>query len=725
MKVQQIKQPNFRSSRFYAPAIINPVMISPRMAVDKNDWSHVEIPEEGEDDPTFAYFEVSESSYVIGHEAYKAFQHEPNEDGWLCEVNQEGEKWIALDTVYNFKNSYTPEKRFNEPFTVSKLEVYNHCNKNFVCKQFEFQGWMDGDWQPIRVCKAVKTDPTPIVVSALPTAAEQCMDYIYQVGSYYYDCVFQNGSYQWVRRTGKNATIRNKSVFQTELKECKKYRLIVQVPVGIERVGFACVNMYTILDHDEIAYGTISYKGRTFPRLWEKIYSSNDECENLVWEKIHDKHLLVCATSWYPGDYASTNYTIGITHPDDTIEIETVNQQGQKVRKVYSNGPFTVAHPIGGEVVCPTKNYLVVRTGSYYYSYKNAIRYTHDGKDWTRTQDGLPGAFWLGGGGGWAETDDLGICAAQMPYASSGPSYIWRLSLDGTKVNVEKLYEIGKDGIVSGSIIGNLYTQGTYRGPNGLECYKFMNADGEIYNSPLQAQYQWTDMQQSDPAKRVITQGCSWTFAQIGKYYYAAAKHYTIRYYNEVLKQWQFSYRFVVLRSSDAFKSYTVIEEIDPCPEYRYREWGFGRIGTGAVIIERWAEVEGGQITNRWHTNIDGITCPDYVDIPLIGVNSDPLYRAVRIAFSSNVTNGGDESIRVDNFGVHRNFNVGCIIDGKPAIPDYWMLPTAFKQNNWLSPAYNTGGFIVINKNLTGGYAYTTDNYMIDRHNYTYQNIRS
>lgn len=699
------------------------------MGVSKNEWGRSVISPYIQD-PTYSYFEVDASSYLEDFDPYNAFQHEPNDMGWLCEVEEGFESWISLSLGYNFKNSYTPTKDLVECFAVTKVEVYNQHHRNWVCKQFAFQGYDGLNWNDIRVCKILKDDPSPIVVTELPAPGEGFLDCIFQRGSNYYNCVQNaNGTYSWVQRTGKNAKPRNISVFEIGLDGYRKYRLVVQVPVGKEKVGFGCINMYTLLDHDEITYSSVTYKGRTFPRLWEKIYVNNDECQDLVWEKIHDKNMIYAVTSWYPGYYSSTSFAPTMTHPYDDIEVEETNKDGEKQRMTYSGGPYvgTLSDKIYYEAMCQTKDYLVGRTGAYYYSPKTAITYTHNGIDWTKKVGNLPDGFWLGGGGGWCEydPDNKGIAIGRPGGYESGPSYIWRLDLDGSTVKTTKLGEVGKDNIVSGSVIGNIITQGTYLGPKNLKYYRFIDANGQVYDSPLQYEYEWTDMSETDPAKQVKKADCSWTFCQAGNNYYAAAKHRYLYYYNEVKKEWQSLYRFVVLSSGDGFQSYGVEMEIDPCPDYRFRDWGFGRIGDGAVIIEKWAEVEDGKITNKTHTTIGGQDTPDYVDIPLIGVNSDRKYHTVRVAFSSGVTNGGDTGIRVDNFGVSRNFGVGFISNGAPTRPTHWVLPTAFKANGWSSGSYDCGGFIIIDGGLMSGYAYTTDNYMIDRHNYTYENIRS
>ena len=743
--VREDRYPVFRSSRFYAPAVINPKMLTYRMAVSKNDWSR-SFPEPSATEIDKAYFEVSASSfYMYGYEPYRAFQLEPNGFGWVAEIQEGIDNWIELDMDFNWKTPYEDQfdydaemyvKEWSSYFKVTKLEIFNQENKDWICKKFEFQGYDGYDWQTIRECQIVNKDPSPVVVSELPEPNSAFANYIYQVGSNYYNCVKNsNDTYSWQRRTGKYAKPRNVSVFETtdhpnaeednHQEGYYKYRLVVQVPVGEEKVGFACINMYTLLDHDEITYGTVSYKKNTWPRMWEKIFSSNDETSDVVWEKLHDNHLLIAATSWYPGSYAATSFSIGIMHPNDTIVVpKIVKYQGKWVKMdvEYSNGPFVVTHPIGGESVIQTKDYIITRTGSYYYSPRNYIRYTHNGKDWTKTV-GAPAGFWEGQGGGWSTKDNIGMCAGRPFGKDSGPSYIWRLELDGTGVKIDQLYEVGKDGIVGNTPVGNMIPQGTWKNEHGLNCYRFMTPDGVIHNSNLQAQYQWTDMERP-PESRVITSDCNWSICQAGNKYFAAAKHNTTRYYDSVNKQWVTQHKFTVQESDDGIR-WGAVKVIDPCPDFMYAEWGWSRLGDDAIIVERRRRVEAGKLTSNWDVYIGDQKMPTYYDVPMIGVNSDPKYSTIRIRFTNtyNLPEGA-KGIQLRDFPLSANWDMGYVKYGTPsnAIP-YVVIGSGFKKNGWSSNSYDTGGFVVINPFNGYGYAYTVDNYMIDKHNYTYENI--
>lgn len=658
------KLPNFRSSRILIPNVVSPVMTSNYVKVNKEDPHIVLDAEEGEElHNYYNYVKVTASDYIEGNEPYRAFQQNEQGPGWMCPIPQGDYAWIALEPGLNWRS---PNE--NVRFHISKIEVINRFFEDEICKQFAFQGKIGiMDWETIRVCKVPK------------------------LTGYY------------------------KSAFEIEYEgEYDQFRLLIQVPNGQTNVGFTTINMYFFAnDHDELTFDSVNVKNRRFPRFFEKLYVNNDGADGIVWEKKHDNSMLVSVTSWYPGYYSSTSHATTIVHPHDRF----YQKEGSRWRE-YNNGPFLVGHggKAWGESVCRSKNYIVLMEGAYYYAYYNVYQWSVNGRDWVNRVRTDYNGFWMGGKAGFGTKNDIGLIF------SGGYARGVELTADG-RLQIHTYGEYS-----ASNTCGDVATIGTYIGEHNLQYYRFIDNEGHVYNSPLQAQYQYTDMSESDPAKRVKTTSCSWRFGYAEGKYYAAAKHNTMYYYNDVLRRWQWLSRFVLLSSTDGFRTYTVAKEVDPCPEYRYSDFGFAAKDDGGGnklrLIERYRELDGnGNITNYYHTKIDDVEHADYVDVPMIGFNSDPAYSAIRVRFSNRVTNGGDSSIRVDDFPVNANSNVAYIEKGRPACPRYFGIPTAFRKNSWSSNSYDEGGFIFFDGDGEN-FAYGINNYMIDKHNYTFNNIR-
>ena len=716
------KFPVFRSARPYMPVIINPPMTKEVLWVDKNPPHNVY------DNPytypdLFERIEVSASDYIEGYEPYKAFQMDESSNGWLATIQEpvmgnEPYPWIRLDAGdWNWRS---PQDAI-WPFAITKVEVINHNKKSNICKQFDFQAWTGSEWKKIRTCKIIKDDPYPTEVESLPPATFEWTDYILRIRGntmWYYHCVKDNsGNYYWSPTLKKP---KYRSVFEIKYPEdsrttyYKQFRLQVRVVNGTERTGFKCINMYTFKDHDQITWGSDNVKNRNWPHFYEKIFIQNDDCDGIVWEKIHDSTMLFAVTSWYPGFYGSTNYHVGVIHPNDTI---IAKRPGDEIYHAVSNGPFVLGadswflYP--GEYICRTKDYVVCRIGDY-YSGANTIRYSANGKEWTKWFS-VPNEFWRGAAGGFGLKDNIGMCF--------NDGKVYSLELADWDVKITQIGKIGEGGIVAnGGYVGDISMQGTALGEHGLQYHKFLNTNGELYTSKLQSEYQYTDMRESDPTKRVKTTGCNWSFFYANGWYCAAQKHIKIIYWNEVKQEWQTESKFTFLKSKDGFRTYTS-DVLDPCPDYRYRSFSFGAIGNTVEIIEQYVELDGNlQPTNWYHTLIGGKATPDYIDVPMIGFNSDPLYRSVRIRFSNKNTDPSEESkIALRDFspGIPIYVENGKINEDVK----YWVIPTAFKHNGWSSNAYDEGGYVVLNDKLESKFAFGTSNYMIDQHNFTYSNI--
>lgn len=661
-----IPLPNFRSSRIYFPIIVTPVMTSNHVKIYKED-PHIVTDVTGmePEDPRYNYVEVYASDYTVGDEPYRAFR-QSDYGGWLCPIVEGEEQWIALKPGRNW---YYPNEYDN--FKITKIEVTNRFFDGEICKQFAFQG-KDGifDWETIRICKVGKLDP----------------------------------SY--------------KSTFEIEYPEdhpngYDEYRLLVQVPTGKENVGFTNINMYYFAaDHDEYTFGSVETKGRRFPKFYEKLFVQNDEADGIVWEKIHDNTTRIAITSWYPGFYASTSFYTTIFHPNDTIRADVyIPGEGHVVRD-FSNGPFLVQqNKVGGNTLARTRDYVVCMTGSYYYNPTNVYQWTRNGKDWTPGVS-VPAAYFQGGRAGFGINDNIGIVVRD------GTLYRLELRDDGT-MSYDSL------GVSGGDIVGDVAINGTYVGDKTLNYYRFANKNGSVYDTRLQYDYEYTDLRESDPAKRVKRASCNWKFGYGNGKYYAAARHIKTIYYNEVEHKWETLYKFIMLRSTDGFATYSVAEELDPCPEYRYYQFGYALKGNnGLQLIERYRELDDNlNITNYYHTIIDGKPHEDATVVPLIGFNSDPAYDGVLVRFSNKVDTGGDSRLRVIDADIDLNFNLATIEKGKVTYNKCYCIPTAFKKNYWSSNSYDEGGFVFFDSDKSGDVAYGTSNYMIDQHNYTYHNI--
>lgn len=667
------KLPNFRSSRFYVPIVVNPVMTSNYVGVDKND-PHIVVDNPQEIRNDYNYYRVDASGHIAGYEPYRAFQKDKSGLGWRCNIVNGETPWISLSPGRNWRIPHE-----NEKFIITKVEVVSREERKEICTRFLFQAKDEGlGWETLRSCKVEK----PI----------------------------ENKTY----------------VFQVELPEGRttgydEYRIVCQNANGAEITGFRCINMYYFIDHDELTFEYVDAKGRRFPRYIEKLFVQNDDTDGVVWEKLHDNTVIIANTDWYPGFYASRSYATNIIHPNDTLYVEEPVKGGGTVKKAYSNGPFTVTqNKIGGyNYIFRTKNYAVSRIGSYYYDSYNRYQYTRDGKHWTKVfQDKIPVAFFMGNPGGAYGTKDDNILVL-----TDGKAY--RLELTGDDV---KVVDLGPS--PGGTYVGDIALVGRYRGPRNIEYFVAMDSEGRTYNTNLQAQYQYTDQRESDPAKQVITTDVSWKFFYADGTYYAAAKSIDIIFWNSVQSRWEQVDYFTCVKSTDGFRSTTIVTELDPCPQFRYSNFWFVyhkatgssddiHMNPGAELIEiRRGLNEQMQITNDTFTYINGLPAPLYVDVPLIGFNSDPLYDYVRVRYSNTVDNGGNARIRLMDF--NPTARMAYIKNGKPATPEHYVIPTAFKVNWWGSGACDEGGYVVFGKD---NFAFGTSSYMIDKHNYTYRNI--
>ena len=447
--------------------------------------------------------------------------------------------------------------------------------------------------------------------------------------------------------------------------------------------------------------------------FFEELHMFNDDCDGLVWKKEHSKDCVISITSYYPGSYMSYSYPTTLIHPKDPDFPGVVN------------GGMINAPNYTGASLTRTKDFVICQFPTYYSSY-TGLRCSNDGIHWTPFAAGYPASL-----GQWSTKENVGLCAGIFADDPDRVNGLWRLEIDETgKISRERLGVIGEDGIVSPTgYLGDLAFQGLAEDGNH-RWYKFINVDGDKYTSPLPGRYTYTDMRESDPAKRVKWADYSWNFRYLNCKYYAYTMKTSTIYWNEVKQEWQTIRVFMVIESSDGFKHITEHIVMNPCPYINYQDYNLWYFNNRLIILEigkeRETDTEQYLKIRDLNNNVIG-TVIEKVDMPFAGRYIDAAYDSLTFRFRGSEAESNRNCVRGFGWGFT---NALYIKDGKPSEPYGSLIwGTAFCKNGWSPNSYDDGGFIFlrvgdkdpfVTKQPEYAMAYRCANQMIDRDNATW-----
>lgn len=670
-----MRKGGFRSSRLYYPITLNPVMNKNTMYYKVVKGKPVEV-EEGKE---YNYVVTARASSYDGEEwpPFKAFRQVTDSFGWRStEGNIVGE-WIeiSLPLWYKRPENQNPTVSGSYPPAVTSLEIWTTQFLNSIPKKFKILGSYDGIvWNDIRECEIKKQEGSKRLI---------------------FPFFYKNG---------------DEEIPFDQFPTYRYFRL--EITEGFddeEYAGFAQINFCAHMDHNN----------PYFPQGWypvhiqntgitEKMFIQNDDNDGIIWEKVHKiPNIIFSTVSWYPGFYASTSYHTTMFRMRDPIRPYI-----GKTHSAYNKN-----------TVQRTKDFIMSIDGSYYYSSRALISISNDGVHWTKDYTEPNAYTWMSSGYSWSTKRNVGIMSG------------YRVEIDDNgKFKAIKIPSAS--GAAVGDVMANGATGDVYSSVR--QYYKFINADGDEYVSPLQANYSYHDDGRPEGQKSVWGP-TNWNFVYLNGKYYAYGKFNDWRYWNEIRKEWQTLQHFTIVESSDGFKTITAHSIADPVIGNSFRDVCLYYFNEHLLLFEK------GQIrdpeTDQWvehsrvydygksfgNTPIVRDTL-DYITVPLIGYNADSAYDSVALVFKGR----GPASERIKKLDIGFTYNTFghtvYIKDNKPSEPyDHLVFRTAFKKNYWSSNSYDEGGFVFLHcdskqhkipftvKGDQNSLAYGTSNALIDR----------
>lgn len=450
--------------------------------------------------------------------------------------------------------------------------------------------------------------------------------------------------------------------------------------------------------HEEMVYNN---------RYYEKFFIINDDCDGIVWEKQHPNSLMINTCYWYPGSYSNWVYTHCLLS-GNSEGFSYVCEQGLPGDRIYRSNKYLIA----------------IDSLWYYKDYIN-FRYSPDGFNWYPNTQEVPGS-WGQPSQGWAKDSDTGIAVGRN---RKGVNAVWSIKLeDGKPPIVTKIADI-EEGRSYNGYLGNYVSHGWNKkesygegeDPN-ITYAQYTDIHGVFFTSSLPGNYQWTDLGEDDPSKRIKYANYNWRVEYFDGMYYATAKQDIIRYYNEVKQEWQTMRKMIMVRSTNCFQTISVTELENPCPDNHFQDWIVWNGGIFAVKDE-----------DKWQGFRDKVVVPlvgntgdDSHDCVIVNINDESLKNVTETTIFKDGIRHNAYVRQIDWDGIRTAVS---IVNGSPSSGNSILMPTGFKPNGWSYNSYNTAGFIQIAKisedaspvddqyNMAW---FCNDNYMIDKGNATW-----
>ena len=444
-------------------------------------------------------------------------------------------------------------------------------------------------------------------------------------------------------------------------------------------------------------HGDVFFRGR----FMEKMYIENDECDGLVWEKLHSDDAILCITSWYPGYYSSTSY------------------QGTRLIQQDPRMPYVTPGAAGGDCFMRTKDFIISKVGSYYYAPTGSYAVSRDGKKWTKRIGGAP-TNWLGSTFGWSVKENVGILAAD--------GKIYRFDIDDSG---KLTWTAIADDLGASAYCGDIVSQGIVQ-DGTHQWYRFRKANGELYTSKLPDHYTFSSFNQ-DGSITIVDGTYEWSFYYLnGKYIaFTTSKRNSNHWVGPGRYDWEYWYDVLYVESDDGFKTIRSKYFDSPRLTYAYQYARLLYFNKKYLMYERGETVSRNVRTpyfwvwdfgNSYFNTPKKIVVPQTYTVPMVGMSSDQNVDSVTVVMYGNVPAQNRNYQRgIDSF----NSSTVYIKDGKPSEPyGGIIIPTAFKPNGWSSNAYDEGGWVYLDGGLLRapkrGIAYGGSNYMVDRDNATW-----